>query len=67
MKIKLRTVYASPTLTASPGDVIELSADEARGLLSGGFAEAVKAEVETADAPPPENAATRTGRPKKGA
>lgn len=48
MKVKLRTIYASPKRTAYPGDEIEVSAEEAKELIDGRYAVPVGATMETA-------------------
>ena len=70
MKIKLATIYASPRITAQPGQVIEVSAEEGAQLVAGrfGFEVAEKVRpvaveipdaIETTDTAAPENAAVR--------
>jgi hypothetical protein len=68
MKVRMKTILASPTQNAKPRQVIEVSEEEAQDLIAGGFAEAVPAPrlaetvavavapspVETATAPPAE-------------
>ncbi len=61
MRIKMLTQLAGPTLVASPGQEIEVDNEPATALLDGGFAEAVKAEAETATVAPPE----QTTAPKR--
>ena len=38
MRVKMRTIYASPTKSASPGQEIDLPEAEAAGLVKGGYA-----------------------------
>jgi hypothetical protein len=42
MKVKLRTTYASPKITAVSGSVIDVPEKEAVALVDGGFAEYCK-------------------------
>ncbi len=39
MRVKMKTIYASPRGNASPGQFIELAAKEGLALVAGGFAE----------------------------
>ena len=72
MKIRMRTIYAGPTGTASPGQVVELADPAAKALIAGGFAVAVDAPavpervapIETATAEPVAETAV-TVKPKK--
>ena len=48
MRIRMLTTIAGPALAASAGQEIEVDAEAATALLDGGFAEALKAEAETA-------------------
>ncbi len=43
-KIKLKTIYANGKKTASPGDTIEVSDDEFKDLIDGGFGEPLDKE-----------------------
>lgn len=64
MKIRLRTTYASPKITAVSGSVIDVSKKEADELVSGGYATYEKeAKAKTAIKTQPENTATQTGKP----
>lgn len=69
-KVKLSTIYASPTLTAQPGETIDVSAAEAKALIDGRYGDAADGErrspkrekatapaAQTATAPPAETAA----------
>lgn len=49
------------------GEILELPADEAVGLLAGGLAEPVEAQPETATAPAPEDTAAAEAAAKKAA
>ncbi|MBN1807190.1 MAG: hypothetical protein JW837_18230 [Sedimentisphaerales bacterium] len=50
MKVKLRTTYASPKITAVSGSVIDVPEKEAVDLVGGGFAEYCKeSKVEAAE------------------
>jgi hypothetical protein len=50
MRVKLRTTYASPKITALPGSVIDVPEKEAVDLVGGGFAEYCKeSKVETVE------------------
>ena len=72
MRIKMLTTIAGPAFAASAGQEIEVDAKTATALLDGGFAEALKAEAETATveapeeaiAPAPKRRAARTPRAK---
>ncbi len=70
MRIRMLTTIAGPTLAASAGQNIEVDATTATALLDGGFAEALKAEAETAtveaqeEAIAPKRRAARTPRAK---
>jgi hypothetical protein len=67
MIVRMRTNYAGPLGTCKAGNVIDLPNNEAKNLLTAGYAEPVKepvvemavAETET------ETATTRRGRPPK--
>ena len=48
MRIRMLTTIAGPALAACAGQEIEVDAEAATALLDGGFAEALKAEAETA-------------------
>ena len=80
MKIKLRTTYASPKITAVSGSIIDVPEKEAVELVSGGYAEYCNAQhafrqetkVETTMKEPQKEIATRrigrpmpAGRPKR--
>ncbi len=41
MKIRLKTLMAGPEGVFPPGSVIEVSSEEARALIAGGYAEPV--------------------------
>lgn len=62
MKVKLRTIYASPERTAQPGQVIDVSPDEGAELVKGGYASPVEVAVETTEAPAQENTAMRKAK-----
>ncbi len=73
MRIRMLTTIAGPTLAASAGQEIEVDVETATALLDGGFAEALKAEAETAaveaapektTAPAPKRRAARKPRAK---
>ena len=59
VKVRMKTIYAGPDGTCSPGKTIDLSKEEAGDLVKGGYAEyaaAVKSvPKETAVIEPPEN------------
>ena len=71
MKVRMKTVASGPNFSATEGQEFmvpgEMSAEMARDLLNGGYAEAVGAEVEAAVEPAPPEAAVkpRRGRPRK--
>lgn len=66
MRVRMKTYLAGPSGSASPGDVIEVPADDGAAMVQGGYADPVaEAKVETAEAPVAENAALRTGKPRK--
>ena len=41
----MRSILATPKITAVPGDIIEVSADQGRDLVAGGYAVPVKDPV----------------------
>lgn len=45
MRVKMRSIMATPKQTAVPGDVIEVSAEQGRDLVAGGYAVPVKEPV----------------------
>jgi len=55
MQIKMRTLYAGPRGTYSPGAIIDMNEADAKPLIDGGYAERVDAPVpakaERAEAP----------------
>ena len=57
MRVRMRTVMAGPDGVADAGAVIEVPAAMARGLVSGGYAEALEQF-------PPEAATVKGGREK---
>ena len=64
MRIKMLTTMAGPDGSANAGQVIDMDDERAVALLEGGYAEAVKAEVETVEVETaaveaPEQAVTR--------
>lgn len=68
MQVKLNTIYASPQVTAQPGSTIDVSDEEGKSLVDGGYGIEVKEESsapaaapETAAVEAPENASGRTG------
>ena len=63
MRIKMLTTIAGPAFAASAGQNIEVDATTATALLDGGFAEALKAEAETATVEAPEK--TTAPAPKR--
>lgn len=62
MRIRMLTTMAGPEGSARAGQIVEMDDARAVGLLDGGYAEAVKAETETATAQAPEQAVT--GKPE---
>lgn len=64
MKIKLKTLMAGPDGVFQPGDVRDVSREQAIALVAGGYAEAFEPlheqPVETAVMTPPERAVQRT-------
>lgn len=53
MRVKMKTRYAGPLGCCPPDGVIDLPADEAKGLIDGGYATPEKAQAqERAIAPP---------------
>lgn len=68
MKIKLRTAMGTNGKSYKPGDVAEWDDADAQRLIAAAKAELVQEviEVEAAAVVPPENAARRPGRPRKG-
>jgi hypothetical protein len=63
MKIRLKTLMAGPEGVFPPGSVIEVSPEEARALIAGGYAEAVPrpAAQEKDELPAVETAAVQPG------
>jgi hypothetical protein len=63
MKIRLKTLMAGPEGVFPPGSVIEVSPEESKALISGGYAEAVpRPATQPKDEPPPvETAAVQPG------
>ena len=59
------TTLAGPQGTASAGQEIDVAAKTGTALIQGGYAQAVKAPVETATVAAPERAVTRRARPRK--
>jgi hypothetical protein len=68
MKVKMKSLMCGPTGNFYRDKEYDFPADEAKQLISGGFAEKVKqqakTEIESATAGPPENTASRS-RSKK--
>jgi hypothetical protein len=65
MKVRLKTIYAGPSGSAHPGEVIDVSEREGAELVNGGYADTVKqAQIETAVVHEAENTATATGKPQ---
>jgi hypothetical protein len=62
MKVRMKSLMCGPEGTFHRDKVYDFSPEEAKQLLSGGFAEKVKQniEVETATVSAPENTALRT-------
>ena len=63
MKIRLKTLMAGPEGVFPPGSVIEVSPEEARTLIAGGFAEQVEqlGKPQAAEPAPVETAAVEPG------
>lgn len=61
MKVKMKSIKAGPSGNAMPGETIDISAEEAKALTDGGFADEV---VETASIAPPEKAVLPKAKPK---
>jgi hypothetical protein len=63
MKIRLKTLMAGPDGVFPPGSVIEVSPEEARALIAGGYAESVPRPAVAPKAEPPavETAAVQPG------
>lgn len=73
-KVKLKTLRAGPHGIDQPGATVECSAEEAKALVEGGYAEYVntqsdtgQATVEVATVAPPERAVSQRGRKGKNA
>lgn len=67
MRVKLKTILADGTRTASPGDVITVSDQEGKDLVDGGYATEVAAapiegDAETAADPAAAARETATGK-----
>lgn len=45
MRVKMLSTYAGPAGSCAPGKTIDLPDDQAKGLIDGGYAEAVGGEV----------------------
>ena len=70
MQIKLLALIAGPEGVFHPGQIIDVSAENARALIDGRYAELVGGGVETAQAPAATSIETtelrkQRGRPKK--
>lgn len=57
-RVRMLTVVAGPDYAASPGQVVNVSKQEAKDLIDGGFA----VDANAADAGPSERATGRRGR-----
>ena len=68
MRVRALKVLAGPSGVRQPGQVFEVSDDEGRALIAAQAAQSVGQPapvIETAvEAPAPENAAERTGKPE---
>jgi hypothetical protein len=51
MRVRMRTIYASPTITIDAGAEGELPDAEAKALIEGGYAERVSAEPDSTPVP----------------
>lgn len=56
MRIKMMSIYASPKAVLQPGDEAEVGDDLAQTLIAGGFAVAVKRQLESQMLTQPEKA-----------
>ena len=70
MKIRLKTLMAGPEGVFPPGSVIEVSLEESRSLIAGGFGEPVEAPTvapaaETASLDPGHRAVRPAARARK--
>ena len=46
MKVKLKTVYASPTRSGRPGQILEFTEEEGGAIIAGGYGEEVGAVID---------------------
>jgi len=65
MKVKLKTLMAGPEGVFAPGSVVELDVDQAKALVSGGYAEFLELPIETAAMEPGMRAVKPAPRPRK--
>lgn len=65
-RVRMLVNMAGPAQSFDPGVVYEFDIEEAERLIKAGFAEPAEAEIETAVFKPPENAAKRIAKNKKG-
>ena len=68
MRVRMITTLAGPQGAVSAGQEVDFDAKTATSLIQGGYAQAVKAPVETTSIEPPEKAVTgkaKTRRPAR--
>ncbi len=71
MRIEMKTLYAGPDRTISPGQVVDLPDDEARELIDGGYAVQVGDDqgddeaVDTGEPVEPRKVAKKAAAPKR--
>ena len=67
MKVMMRTAMSGPDGSVAAGRIANVTREQGRDLIAGGFATAVAygRDIETAAVAAPENTAKRTGRPAR--
>ncbi len=65
MRVRMITTMAGPEVSALAGQEVELDNETAVPLIKGGYAQPVKAAIETAAIKQPEKAAARPGRSRR--
>jgi hypothetical protein len=62
MRVRALCSFASPAGSASPGEELDVSPEQALDWIKAGLVERAVPDVETATLRPPEQAVTRKGR-----
>ncbi len=65
MRVKMITTMAGPEVSALAGHEVELDNETATSLIKGGYAQPLKASIETAAGEPPETAAARPAKSRR--